>query len=397
MELTKTFLNQVQLIQDKYNEIAEYTGEHYNVFDILGVRTNELSHSAIIGNLLNVNGKHAQKDTFLKMFLEEIKDKFEEEGRKNCISEFNTTKSSLKIEKHAGSVDIENNTGGRIDIIVNDGTNNIIIENKIYADDQYQQLKRYYNHDRNAPILYLTLEGKPPSANSKIDLIEGEQFICISYKTEIKSWLEKCIEEMANKPIIRETLNQYLNLINSLTNQISSNKNKMEIIKLIKENLEQAETVAGNFEEAKLEIIKEFWKNITEILKDKLQNWKVESKSNYINSFNYILLNQEPNSTAYFYCRYHIKSGELSYGITPNKELQESTKQELIRKFSNGNGGMFSIKSEKVSEISLSTAADLSHISKNSIEVANSIATKMETYMTANAEDYKTIVTNKFS
>ena len=39
---------------------------------------------------------------------------------------------------------------------------------------------------------------------------------------------------MANKPIIRESLNQYLVLVKQLTNQSTNNKMKEEIINLLK-------------------------------------------------------------------------------------------------------------------------------------------------------------------
>ncbi len=73
MHKIKNLLNQVSFIQKKYNDLAEYSGEHYNIFDVLGVRSDELSHSAILVNLMDAQGKHGQKDTFLKLFIDQIK------------------------------------------------------------------------------------------------------------------------------------------------------------------------------------------------------------------------------------------------------------------------------------------------------------------------------------
>lgn len=242
---TKNLLNHVRLITKKYDDLAEYTGENYNIFNVLNIYNNELSHSAVIGNLLNAKGKHGQKDVFLKLFLEEIS-KFEDESVQHKVLEsFDKMNSEVVIEKYIGKVNHEIGEGGRIDILITDGKNNIIIENKIWAGDQHQQLLRYNNFDKNAPIIYLTLDNKDASDSSKDTLLLGKEFVCMSYRENICNWLESCIKEMANKPIIRESLNQYLVLVKQLTNQATNDKMKEEIIDLIFKN-------NSNFEIAKM-------------------------------------------------------------------------------------------------------------------------------------------------
>jgi hypothetical protein len=260
MDKIKNLLQQVSIIQKKYDDLAEYSGEHYNVFDILGVRSDELSHSSILTNLLNAKGRHGQKDLFLKLFIEIVKNTFEnDESKMQLFDNFDTKKSKAEKEKFAGRVNYETEQGGRIDIIINDEKNNIIIENKVYAGDQPLQLVRYNEYDRNAPILYLTLDGKEACENSKGKLRNGNEYACISYQIEIVSWLEKCIKEMANKPIIRETLNQYLFLIKSLTNQSNNNKMSEEILKIImkdKDNFDSYITLINAQDKLKAEILK---------------------------------------------------------------------------------------------------------------------------------------------
>lgn len=253
MNTIKNLLQQISIVQKKYDDLAEYSGEHYNVFDILGVRSNELSHSAILTNLLNAKGTHGQNELFLRLFLETIIIAFKNDKSKvkffNNFSDFDSKNSKAEKEKFAGKVIYEAEQGGRIDIIINDGKKNIIIENKVYAGDQPKQLARYNEFDNNAPILYLTLNGKDASPDSiGTTLKNGIHYICISYQNEITFWLEKCIKEMANKPIIRETLNQYLFLIKSLTNQSNNNKMSDEIVNIILKD-------ESNFQSA-LEIIK---------------------------------------------------------------------------------------------------------------------------------------------
>lgn len=241
-------LQQVSIIQKKYDDLAEYSGEYYNVFDILGVRSDELSHSAILVNLMDARGKHGQKDTFLKLFIEQIKPSLENSKYTEHINSFDTEKATANKEIHIGQVNLQTAEGGRVDIVISSGDKHIIIENKIYAGDQNQQLLRYDKQYKNDPIIYLTLNGDIPSEVSRGNLVLNTDFICISYKVDISNWLEKCIKEMANKPIIRETLNQYLFLIKSLTNQSNNNKMSEEILKILmkdKDSFESAKLITN--------------------------------------------------------------------------------------------------------------------------------------------------------
>ena len=94
MHKIKNLLNQVSFIQKKYNDLAEYSGEHYNIFDVLGVRSDELSHSAILVNLMDAQGKHGQKDTFLKLFIDQIKPLLENSKYSEHINSFDTKKAT---------------------------------------------------------------------------------------------------------------------------------------------------------------------------------------------------------------------------------------------------------------------------------------------------------------
>ena len=203
-------LTQVSAISKKYDEIAEKTGENFNIFKILKMETKEVkTHSAFLAELLNPKGSHGKGDIFLKLFIEVV-----EEGKtsrlvkqehipytkKFDILDFNTSKARTKVEFHIGqTTDTE---GGRIDILIESGNNKIIIENKIHARDQPFQLVRYKKYGNNAPIFYLTLwQEQEPSTDSKKELKEGEDYKRISYENEILNWLEKCREKAVNHSI----------------------------------------------------------------------------------------------------------------------------------------------------------------------------------------------------
>lgn len=337
MDKLKNLLNQVAIIQKKYDELAEYSGEHYNVFDILGVTANELSHSAILTNLLNAKGKHGQKDLFLKIFLNLIKDKFEESVQKKIIENFDTNNSVAIKEKYAGKVDYEAEQGGKIDIVIFDGKNNIIIENKIYAGDQPKQLARYNQHDKNAPLIYLTLMGDEPSEESKGNLKSGSEYICVDYQNTIKEWLEMSIKEMANKPIIRETLNQYVHVIKTLTNQSINNKMSEDILKIMKTNISASFQIANNLNNLKKVLVEAFVEKLeTNITTEYLI--EVDKNIGQKDTSIYVFKKEWSNIKIAIYFNGHNFSNVI-LGIYDKNTIDKNLREEFQNKFKNVNLG----------------------------------------------------------
>ncbi|WPO92890.1 PD-(D/E)XK nuclease family protein [Chryseobacterium sp. HR92] len=245
----KHLLTNISIISKKYNDIAQVTGENFNLFSIMRMETNErYTHSAIIGELLNIKGTHGQGNIFLKLFFNEIK-------CLHSIKDFNFENANITLEKYLGTVDIEGKTGGFIDIIIEDGKHTIIIENKIYASDQEAQLERYKNHYRQAVLIYLNLFGTEPSDESKGTLKSNIDFHLITYKDHIKKWLEKCHKESVEQPVLRESIKQYLHLIKKLTNQTVNNDMGEEIKNLLLQDLKSAKEIADNFQAAKAIIL----------------------------------------------------------------------------------------------------------------------------------------------
>jgi hypothetical protein len=268
-------LSQVSVITKKYDEIAEITGESFNIFKILKMHANEVrTHSAFLAELLNPKGSHGQSDTFLKLFIEEVSESSFDEMKPNIsikydkkfsdIENYSTTKAVAIVEHWLGNLNEEKTKGGRIDILITSNSTNIIIENKIYARDQDNQLIRYHNFSKNSPIYYLTLYGTKPKLtsikNEDLELIEGTHFKCISYETEIVRWLEKCREKAVNHTFLRETLTQYINLIKFLTGQTLNKKMISEIFDVCKDkpHLIQSYLSLPSKRELKIELIRQF-------------------------------------------------------------------------------------------------------------------------------------------
>jgi hypothetical protein len=238
--------------------LARATGEHFNIFNILGVGHLEVkTHSPILGNLLNPKGKHGQETTFLRLFLAQFK-----------IDGFNAETAKMTLEYYIGPK--TENSGGRLDIIVSDGERSIIIENKIGDLDQEKQMERYRKRYPKANLFYLTPEGKKPS-NCSEDDVKRIQFECISYRKDILTWLKECRKEAACLPAVRETITQYIHLIEELTGlSTTTHMNKELINKIVynKENLAAFFELCGEFDSVRAELVARLDAKLDEIAKD---------------------------------------------------------------------------------------------------------------------------------
>lgn len=220
MENIQNLLVEIQREVDKVKqrkEEARKRGESFNVFNVLGLSTNETrTHSAFISELLNPSGNHGCGSIFLEEFIRHINlEKLE----------LNLEETKVEVERSIGMKNIDVTEGGRLDIVLQSKDTMIVIENKIYARDQEKQLLRYWNYAQSeikarkikkVAILYLTLDGHKASEKSVGNSVE---YTPISYRQHILSWLNDCIGKSAQKPLVRETIIQYSNLIKQLTNQ----------------------------------------------------------------------------------------------------------------------------------------------------------------------------------
>ena len=248
----ESLLNRISSLSLQYNKISEITGENFNLFKILGLTANEVrTHSAFIAELLNPRGSHGQKDTFLKLFCDMLN-----------IETFNSNNASMEVEKRIGYMNADLSEGGNIDIIITDSNNcSIIIENKIYAGDQTNQLLRYSNYgnkNRNSfRLIYLTLDGREPDERSTQGA-KNIEYSKISYRSDVIRWLELCKKESVNHPIIRETITQYIYLIKHLTGQTMNDDLKKELVITLTSNpehIKSAEAIAHAWEACKFKII----------------------------------------------------------------------------------------------------------------------------------------------
>ena len=242
-------LNQVRIVSRKIKEQRKEKferGENYNIFNDLGFMSDEVHlHSMFLANLLNPKGSHGQRGKFLEAFLKMLQ-KSSPTISTNCL-ELDTTNASVEVEKYIGrQTDSE---GGRIDIYLSDGKHSIIIENKIYAGDQHHQMLRYWNYgmsqkgndtEKSFVLIYLTLDGCSPSIDSLGEDLKENDIVCLSYKSDIRGWLDRCVELASRTPLVRETINQYISTIDILTNNVMEDNKELLDILCKEENLDAA-------------------------------------------------------------------------------------------------------------------------------------------------------------
>lgn len=219
MSELEDFLSQARVcveLDRKCKAEAMLRGEAFNVFDILGLSTKETPQSAFIAELLNPQGCHGCGTIFLQLFLSQIE----------CLKDwhFNTENVIAEIERPVGYRNLGTGEGGRLDIVVENEEQMIIIESKINAGDQPQQLLRYQNYakqfGKDYRILYLTLDGHNASEISTLNKLEPDKdYYSISFSSDILTWLQHCLEQSAERPIVYNTILQYINLVKRNTHQ----------------------------------------------------------------------------------------------------------------------------------------------------------------------------------
>lgn len=259
----RTFLEKLDVIRKKYEDI-EARKDQFNVFTAMfnTISDEVYLHSQFIYSLLSF--KTAKEYSYLNAFL------------KTVGSKFRYNHDSLEINKELHDIDI---------LLIDKTTKNaVIIENKIYASDSNHtaegQLEKYYRiviedekiPEDNIEVYYLSLDGHEPSSESvstsKRYPILCDKVLCISYPNEIRSWLQGCMQFAYDKPFQRETILQYIKLIDDMTNNVDIEE-RIEIKKLIgesKSNLESAKLLIDNVNHLHWHVIADFWNGLADAL-----------------------------------------------------------------------------------------------------------------------------------
>lgn len=278
MSQVSGLLKRVSTIREIYFSICHQNDSDFNIFHLCGIDHYETMHSRIIAEFLNPNASHGFGKIFLKHFLNlpSVQCHLRE------ISGFSN--SDVHDLADARVVTEEAYEGGRerLDIAIHWHGWCFVIENKIYAADQPKQLERYDEDIRKAnerPIIfYLTLDGHQPSDDSAGSV----KYACLSYRQDIVDWIEACVRDAYAKPYIRESLNQYRNLILELSNGEKESTMNTAVVKAIMatpEDFNSANEISKSIQDARAEVARMLMTDLQSVMdKDPVfQGWKLVS------------------------------------------------------------------------------------------------------------------------
>lgn len=95
--------------------------------------------------------------------------------------------------------------------------------------------------------------------------------MCISYRDVIVPWLDKCINEMEEKPHLKEHLATYRDIIKKKVLGMDRKKDIINIIESAEKNIKAAREISGQLDEIKIDAVTTFWRAIKESIKKKLE------------------------------------------------------------------------------------------------------------------------------
>lgn len=225
------YVREIESMQSSTCYERDEIGERFNVFSLCGVNHYELWHSRILAEFLNPQGTHGFSDVgLLKSFFAMVSRKCPE---KSCVFDSFDKTTIVRTELPEK---IDNKSIGRFDIYLENWQNKAIciIENKIFAGEQFEQLVCYAKwlgekekEGYKTCLVFLTLDGHE-SVTAKNDV----EYIRLAYLdtgkgSDVISWLHECCQLARNKPFVRETLAQYEQHVKNIINGGDAMKNKV--------------------------------------------------------------------------------------------------------------------------------------------------------------------------
>ena len=322
------FLPQIKIVIKEIKEEMKQYPPQFCIFDVVNLQRHENYNSNLLAKFLQINIKYGENTelSFVKDFLMHLHNEFKWDYGLNSIEEINHSDIRIKREEYAES--------RRIDLFISYKKEfAIIIENKIHAGEQDNQLDDYYKNKKKDNykklyMIFLTPSGYEPytlSEESKKEL--GNNFQTLKH-SDIALWLENILENKKyyflhdSNILFKDNDNKYIKdyrllksaMIQTIynANMISNNTKELDMTKekirtLLEDNIfKDIQTV----EEA------EEYEKIFNSVNELLENKKSEIKKN--NIIKYIKPYLEFRKKILLYLKSNI---ELEYSIINENDI----------------------------------------------------------------------------
>lgn len=350
MELDKiiSFFRKIDEInEDRKKQIENGLNDH-NVMTSLLRQSDEVRlHSRFIYSLINPNGKHYKGTLFLEKFLDVV-----------GIKDFNLKYTEVKKE-------FEN-----IDLYITDGCKHIIIENKIWANDQVQQLEKYIKFViseciadsltaeelyQRIYVVYLTPTNRTPSKESLgiWSLNSSKELTCtntdndkkncyhgvtlpytnITYVEHIYTWLSNLMDLKNIGTNLEHSISSYHDVVARLTKQKGSNVMGIEEYLLDDKNVSDlviAGEVSKKFDSIKPRLLLNFFNNVKESVISHEANHNITSADNISNISEFVYSHgssrcekwySDGRDKEYYIGTYFSLNDKIQFGVMVAKHL----------------------------------------------------------------------------
>jgi hypothetical protein len=244
--------------------IEKNTKKHalkFNVFSALGITRKEVIQSRFLAYLLDPNEDHSQGSLFLKAFLDKI------DFQVSDLSDFKSIRVATELS--AGE------NLGRMDIVIDckPGDWLIVIENKVDAEEQKDQIPRYdewlhKQSNKKKLLIFLTLD------RHEAETGRGIKYLSLSYPDIAEAFSSLKIKAA----LVRVVITQYISICKTLGG-INMDQDK-DLIKLLSEpnNIKFTLEIEQQSKLIRAQVIQEFGEKISNILQKNLKSLELSNK-----------------------------------------------------------------------------------------------------------------------
>ncbi|MDE5563202.1 MAG: PD-(D/E)XK nuclease family protein [Clostridiales bacterium] len=254
-EIINDAISKLKALESELRRIKTVKSQAINIFEAVGMTTQEIKHSAFLAWLLNPKMPHELKSRFLKAFLQNLlfyeRDNVDVEGylsNKQILS--STGVFSIKdlqelLDDNKLSVLTErtltlDGDDGRIDIFIESekAKTLIAIENKVFTSTHDDQLKRYVTEfdshiNWKKIFIYLTPTGDLPY---DIDRQYAKEWCILSYETVLDT-VRGVLADVHNTKL-KNLMGDYIEMVD--TNILKNNKELKNLCDEIRKNHKEA-------------------------------------------------------------------------------------------------------------------------------------------------------------